>query len=99
MYPDGRTLHYAKEPCAPADTEATFLLHLIPQDADDLPESASRRYGFENRDFTFTDRGAEFDGVCLAGVPLPDYPIAVIRTGQYRPDGQRLWTAEFPAGR
>ena len=99
MYLDGRTLHYAKEPCGPADTEATFLLHLIPQDADDLPESASRRYGFENRDFTFTDHGAEFDGKCLASVPLPDYPIAVIRTGQYRPDGQRLWTAEFPAGR
>ena len=99
MYLDGQTLHYAKEPCAPADTEATFLLHLIPQDADDLPEGNSRFYGFENRDFTFTDHGAEFDGVCLASVPLPDYPIAVIRTGQYRPDGQRLWTAEFPAGR
>ena len=99
MYLDGGMLHYAKEPCGPADTEATFLLHLIPQDADDLPEGNSRFYGFENRDFTFTDHGAEFDGKCLASVPLPDYPIAVIRTGQYRPDGQRLWTAEFPAGR
>lgn len=100
MYLDGRTLHYAKEPCGPADTEATFLLHLIPQDADDLPEEGSSRfYGFENRDFTFTDHGAEFGGVCLASVPLPDYPIAVIRTGQYLPDGQRLWMTEFPAGR
>ena len=100
MYLDGQTLHYAKEPCGPADTEATFLLHLIPQDADDLPEGGnSRFYGFENRDFTFTDHGAEFGGVCLASVPLPDYPIAVIRTGQYRPDSQRLWMTEFPAGR
>lgn len=100
MYLDGQTLHYAKEPCAPADTEATFLLHLIPQDADDLPEEGSSRfYGFENRDFTFTDHGAEFGSACLASVPLPDYPLAVIRTGQYRPDGQRLWMAEFPAGR
>lgn len=100
MYLDGQTLHYAKEPCAPADTEAAFLLHLIPQDADDLPERGnSRFYGFENRDFTFTDHGAEFGGACLASVPLPDYPLAVIRTGQYRPDGQRLWLAEFPAGR
>ncbi len=29
---------------------------------------------------------------------LPDYPIARIRTGQFTPAGDRIWTAEFPVG-
>ena len=31
---------------------------------------------------------------CIAVVPLPDYPIATVRTGQYDGTGA-LWTAEF----
>ena len=30
--------------------------------------------------------------------PLPDYPVARIRTGQFTPEGDRFWTAEFPVG-
>ena len=29
---------------------------------------------------------------------LPDYPIARIRTGQFTPEGDRIWEAEFPVG-
>ena len=39
-------------------------------------------------------RGARLDGNCVAVVPLPDYPIATVRTGQYDGTGA-LWTAEF----
>ena len=31
-------LTYVKEPCAQADTEDRFFLHVVPQSADDLPE-------------------------------------------------------------
>ena len=30
--------------------------------------------------------------------PLPDYPIARIRTGQFVLDGDRIWMAESPVG-
>ena len=28
--------------------------------------------------------------------PLPDYPIASIRTGQFTPAGNQIWVVEFP---
>ena len=90
-------LLYAKEPCAAADTEATFFLHLIPQNPADLPEWRWG-YDFDNRDFQFGPNGAVFDGKCLASVPLPEYAIARIRTGQYVPDSGALWEVEFPVG-
>ena len=90
---DGELL-YAKAPCAAADTEATFVLHLIPQHPEDLPEWR-REHNFDNLDFRFADNGAVFDGKCLAAVPLPEYAIARIRTGQYVPDVRALWQAEF----
>ena len=31
---------------------------------------------------------------CIAVVPLPAYPVATVRTGQYDGTGA-LWTAEF----
>ena len=100
VYHSGGRLIYAKTPCAPADTEAPFLLHIVPVAANDLPESG-QPHGFDNRDFTFDQAGALLDEQqCIASVTLPDYDIAAIRTGQYVPDAGRLWAAEFaPAGR
>lgn len=94
IYHDGNTLLYAREPCAAANIEALFLLHLIPEDTADLPQDR-QEYGYGNRDFDFREYGAAFDGVCVAVVPLPDYEIAGVRTGQFIPDAGRLWTAEF----
>ena len=91
------SLVYVKEPCASADTEAMFFLHLIPVDANDLPDRR-RQYGFDNLDFDFGERGVTFEGKCMAGVPLPKYGISEIRTGQYMPvEGgfNRLWEAGF----
>ena len=41
---------YAKEPCARADTEARFFLHLIPADAADRPDHR-KQYGKEEFPF------------------------------------------------
>ncbi len=91
------SLIFVKAPCAHADTEAMFSLHLMPADQDDLPEER-RRHGFDNLDFAFDAHGDRFDGKCLATVPLPEYGISEIRTGQYMPvDGgfHKIWEAEF----
>ena len=94
LHLDGTRLTYAGEPCGWAETAAPVFLHVFPANDDDLP-SEHRWRGYDRRDFLFRERGARFDGACLATVPLPDYPIARIRTGQVR-DGDQLWTVEFP---
>ena len=91
------SLVYIKEPCVRADTEATFFLALYPADGNDLPDR-SRPYGFDNLDFDFRDRGEIFDGRCMAGIPLPEYAIARIATGQYvlvEGGYNNLWEAGF----
>ena len=88
-------LYYVKEDCGPADAEARFFLHLFPADAKDLPLHR-RKYGFDNRDFDFGWRGAHFDGKCMTKEPLPGYPVARIRTGQYVSGEGQLWKLEIP---
>ena len=90
----GRELTYLRESCLPADQQARFLLHVVPVDDGDLP-AASRRRGFDNRDFDFAARGAVIDGACVASVQLPNWPILHVRTGQYAPDRGVLWEAEL----
>ena len=87
-------LYYVKDDCQPADTAARFSLHFIPVDRDDLPAPRQER-GFDNRNFSFSWQGGYFDGKCITQAPLPDYPIARIRTGQ-SDAGERVWHAEFP---
>ena len=96
IYNGGRELTYLKEPCSADDTAAPFFLHLVPADADNLPP-AHRAVGFENRDFHWN--GMRAGGRCLASIPLPNYAIDRIRTGQFTPTpngGYRnLWQAEI----
>ncbi len=97
IYLGAGSLIYVKEPCARADTEAMFFLHLIPADEDDLPEER-KQYGFDNLDFIFDQHGERFDGKCLATVPLPAYHISKIRTGQCVPGVggfNHIWEAGF----
>ena len=94
VYQEGQRLLYAKAGCVPADREAAFFLHLTPVNPDDLPGD-SREYGFDNLDFPFEWRGLVMGDECLAVVPLPDYPIAAIATGQYTGAG-RLWETAWP---
>ncbi len=98
LYLNENTLTYVKERCAPADTEATFFLHLYPVDVNDLP-AHRQRYGFGNPDFQFGWRGEIFDGKCIVEVVLPEYAIDRVSTGQYVLVGggyNHLWHVEFP---
>ena len=83
IYIHNGELRYLNADCAPVLANADFrlFLHIFPTSPTDLPADR-REYGFENRDFWITDRFAFFDGRCIHRLPLPDYPIARIRTGQ-----------------
>ena len=95
LYLTDNTLHYVRDTCRPDDIQARFFLHIVPHDANDLPQHR-QQYGFDNLDFTFYENGVRFDGKCLASVLLPDYPIARINTGQWIPGEGKLWEGEFP---
>ena len=98
-------LFYIRTPCVQADTEAPFFVHVWPAHLGDL--HYSRRWsGFDALDFRFdatepswrTVAGDIFDGVCLAALELPDYPIENIVTGQYVPGGAGLWQVVVGGG-
>ena len=95
LYPQAGRLSYYRNPCNPGDTAAGFFLHIIPEEVADLPR-ARRRHGFANRDFAFDRWGEHFEGKCLAVVPLPNYPIKEIRTGQHIPGQGPLWAVGLP---
>ena len=97
VYIGDGALYYVKDDCAPADTAARVVLHLYPVDKGDLP-AYRREYGFDNRSFNFDWRGGYFDGKCITQEPLPDYPVARIRTGQWVPGEGDIWQAEFRVG-
>ena len=95
LYLSGDSLAYLKEPCAAGDADARFFLHITPANLADLP-AASREFGFANLDFQFADRGADIDGICVAEIDLPDYPIERVKTGQNasQSDGNQ-WRADI----
>ena len=98
VYLREHTVSYLKSPCSAADVQAEFFLHVVPEDVEDLPADR-RRHGFDNMHFHYGNTAAlAFGGKCIAKRPLPDYPIARIRTGQFTPEGDLIWTAEFPVG-
>lgn len=90
-----RALAYVRDPCFADDVARDFFLHVTPADVDDLPRGRGE-HGFDNLDFPFARYGVRFDGACLAVVPLPDYAIAGIRTGQWSRHGGESWSAAFP---
>ena len=83
------TLIYVKQPCARADTEEPFFLHLFPAHLGDLP-APRKPHGFDLLAFEFDWRGVRFNGKCWTEHALPEYAIARIRTGQ-----GKAWQAEF----
>ena len=101
VYRTGRTLIYRKEPCAPADTQARFILHIVPADPADLP-AHRQQYGSENLDFYFDwnslykFQGFRLGDQCTAIAQLPDYDIDRIHIGQWLPkDNRSLWEADL----
>ena len=97
VYINENKLSYIKNTCAESDVKEPFLLHLTPADAADLPAD-SRKQGFDNLDFLFRDYGVRVSGRCIMTIPLPDYPIALIRTGQFAFRGESIWQAEINPG-
>ena len=90
-------LVYVQERCDPLETERPFRVSVFPQRTDDLPDEWRGR-GHERFWFEFYKHGALLeDGACVALFPLPDYPIAAIRTAQYVDGGDDLWGAAFSA--
>ena len=69
-----------------------FFLHIVPVDGDDLPDHR-KQYGFDNFDFCWDDYNGLFSKLGVAVRELPDYDIALIRTGQFTDEG-RLWEGE-----
>ena len=83
IYAYGSALYYLSENC-PQPTANAFdlrtFLHIFPTATSDLTQDR-REFGFENRNFWFTDQATFFDGKCINKIPLPDYPISRIKTG------------------
>ncbi len=102
VYTGENTVSYLKSPCGAADVQAEFFLHVVPEDLEDLPADR-RQYGFGGANFRYgihygNTAALAFAGQCVAEHPLPDYPIARIRTGQFTPAGDQIWLVEFPVG-
>ena len=89
----GGALTYVKASCGPPEEESRFFAHIFPENENDLP-ARRRGLGYDNADFEFLMRGVRVDGACAASVPLPDYAIRAVRTGQFNADGE-LWNAAF----
>ena len=99
IYLRENTVAYLKSPCSEADVQAEFFLHVVPEDLQDLPADR-RQHGFGGAHFRYGEYAAlDFGGQCIMEQPLPDYPIARIRTGQLTPAGDRIWTGRVPRRR
>ena len=97
VYIHNGELHHLNANCAPLLSSGDYrlFLHIFPTNPADLSMDR-REYGFENRDALITDRFAFFDGKCIHRLPLPDYPIARIRTGNddtFR--GEIIWSVDI----
>ena len=108
IYFDDGYLVYAKAPCATEDIAPPFFLHVTPRDVEDLAAHRHER-GFENMDFNFLYHGLRWQERCHAEVPLPEFEIGHIRTGQFVADETAgggsphgplgpSWSVEIPLG-
>ena len=96
VYFDPGQVIYVKTPCAPADTEARFFLHVTRKagKADVSPGRWHSSFTADNQSFEFAEHdGVIFDEKCLMTVQIPSF-IATIHTGQYTDEGP-VWQTEF----
>ena len=94
LYLRDGVLAYIKTPCAPADAEAWFFMHIFPSDPAELP-AGRREHGFVNWGFQFADYGLRESDICVATLELPGYAIDRIRTGQNAASGGGdKWSAD-----
>ncbi len=89
-------LVYVKRRCRRGDGQAAtrFYVDLHPADRHALP-AGSAGAGHERHAFGLMAwRHYKEGGGCVIPVPLPDYDIDRIRTGQAGPEGDAIWEAE-----
>ena len=87
---------YLKRPCVADDVRGRFFLSVFPADSNDLPpdrKASGARHISLN--FDFDHRGAIFDNNCMARVPLPDFPIEKVETGQWIPGEREVWKTKI----
>ena len=94
VYYNENKLVYARAECDEYDAAPRFNLHILPVNADDLPEGRAE-HGFDNRDFFFPAQKVPYGDGCAAVVDLPDYEIAAVATGQFISGERQIWNGEF----
>ena len=88
VYLGDGVLTYVRDPCVREDVRYRrrhrIFAEAVPEDPKDVPRW--RRW-FESPDpvFHLENQLVRFEGKCIAVLPLPDYPISGIRTGQGTP--------------
>ncbi len=110
VYLGDRALFHVREPCVREDVGNEIFVEVVPEDPKALP-GRDRQRGFRRVIPFFQYRGVLFEGKCMAILPLPDYPVSGIRTGQQRPiprprrrggrlrqEGHRGWEVRIRAG-
>ena len=97
VYLDDGYLVYAKTPCAPKDIATPIFVHVSAKDVEDLA-AQRRQFGFENLDFNFLQRGLRWQDRCHAEVPLPEFAIDHVRTGQIVADDEATADGDRPSG-
>ena len=79
VYRNDRILSFVKDACSQDAAARRFILHVIPVDNSVIDGKAEA-----NLDFSFQPPDTWRPGeACVVSVELPDYPIALLRTGQY----------------
>ena len=93
---DNQLVYVKRRACRPGDTQARTRFHIDIHPADPLALPAGpAEVGHERLVFGLVDwRHYKEGGGCVIPVPLPDYDIARIATGQTGPDGDAIWEAE-----
>lgn len=94
VFPHDGSLIYLNEACTEKDMATRFFLHLFPKNAADLPDHR-RQFGFDNLNFHFFDHFFKAGARCMVVVPLPDYELSRIQTGQFISGMDRVWDLSF----
>ena len=86
IYWDGATLTYSHRDAGvchlPPDAVGApvFFAHIFPAES---PATGGGAWSFASLEFPLSESGRVSNGRCEVRAPLPDYPIAFIRAGQY----------------
>ena len=87
-------LTYVRGTCTLADREARFFAQIVPVVRRDLPRQR-RKYGFDYLEFDLDQHDVRVGDTCMVTLPLPEYAIAHLKTGQYLPGGDLIWFGGF----